>query len=175
MNVDETVALRALNDVVHTAATMAAVDGILRRLVRQLAASADVMAWDVVPLDLFGGALPRDIRSCWVFVLRGGANTTPERHPNSRQRSLSLSGSGTFELRERGDWQAYPLESVGTIPDRRWVSIPPSTWHRLFVGPEPWGVLSFHTVVPEELVEEKPVNPDDLDGATHGERYAGRR
>lgn len=36
-------------------------------------------------------------------------------------------------------------------------------------------MLSFHTVAPEDLGEETPVNSNDLDGATHQERYAGRR
>jgi hypothetical protein len=36
-------------------------------------------------------------------------------------------------------------------------------------------MLSFHTVVPEELTEERPVDTNDLDGDTHQERYAGRR
>jgi len=176
MNAADNEALRALSNVVRTESTMAAVNAILRRLVRQLAASTDVMAWDVVPLNLFGGAVPQDIRSCWVFVIRGDATTTAERHPNSRQRSLSLTGRGTFELHERGQWHAYTLDRTATdSPDRRWLSIPPMTWHRLLVGPEPWGVLSFHTVVAEDLIEEKPVNPEDLEGATHQKRYTGRR
>jgi hypothetical protein len=36
-------------------------------------------------------------------------------------------------------------------------------------------MLFFHTVAAEELIEERPVNVNDLDGATHQERYAGRR
>ncbi len=36
-------------------------------------------------------------------------------------------------------------------------------------------MLSFHTVAPAELIEERPVDPNDLDGQTHQERYAGRR
>ena len=34
------------------------------------------------------------------------------------------------------------------------------------------GNASFHTVDPEELIEETPVDSDDLDGETHQERYA---
>jgi hypothetical protein len=36
-------------------------------------------------------------------------------------------------------------------------------------------MVSFHTVAPEDLIEERPVNEDDLEGATHQERYTGRR
>jgi hypothetical protein len=35
------------------------------------------------------------------------------------------------------------------------------------------GMVSFHTVAAHELVEEKPVREDDLDGETRQERYAG--
>jgi len=76
-------------------------------------------------------------------------------------------------------WQANRIRAprIGSRASvqQRWVSIPPSTWHRLVVGTEPWGTLSFHTVDPEELTEETPVDSDDLDGETHQERYAGRR
>jgi hypothetical protein len=36
-------------------------------------------------------------------------------------------------------------------------------------------MLSFHTVDPEELIEERPVDANNLEGDTHQERYAGRR
>jgi hypothetical protein len=133
------------------------------------------MTWEVVPLDIFRGGLPESIRSCWVFVIRAGAATGAERHPNSHQRSFSLIGNGTFELRDGAEWRAHSLSSAERVSlEQRWVSIPPSTWHRLVVGPESWGMLSFHTVAAEELIEEKPVDTNDLDGETHQERYAGR-
>jgi hypothetical protein len=167
--------LPALNELVHTSAAMSAVGETLRRVTQQLAASGAVMAWEVVPRDAFGEGLPRSIRSCWIFVIRAGASTGAERHPNSHQRSFSLIGSGAFELRGGTNWRSHPLESTERASvEQRWVSIPASTWHRLFVGSEPWGMLSFHTVDPGELIEETPVDPDDLDGKTHQERYVGR-
>ena len=109
-------------------------------------------------------------------MIRAGAATGAERHPNSHQRSFSLIGEGTFELRAGGEWRAHSLASTGHASmERRWISIPPATWHRLVVGSEPWGILSFHTVAPEELIEEMPVDANDLDGETHQERYVGRQ
>lgn len=126
-----------------------------------------------MPLDVFDHPLPDAIRSCWVFVIRAGAETGAERHPNSHQRSWSLAGSGEFQLRQEGVWQPHPLVSDrGASPERRWVSIPQNTWHRLFVGDESWGMLSFHTVPAEDLVEEVPIGPDGLDGGpTERHRY----
>lgn len=146
----------------------------VERKLRELPADAP-MAWEPIPLTIFDPPLPDAIRSCWVFVLRAGAETGAERHPNSQQRSWSLSGNGEFQLREGGRWESYPLASEADAPrERRWVSIPQSTWHRLFVGPADWGVLSFHTVPAEELIEERPIGPDGLDGGpTTQQLYEG--
>lgn len=53
-----------------------------------------LMTWEPISLDVYGSALPREIRSSWVFVLRAGADTGAERHPNSHQRMMSIHGSG---------------------------------------------------------------------------------
>jgi len=175
-NISADALLPTLNDIVGRSITAPTITETLRQVVQQLETSNRRMAWEVVPLSAFAGGLPESIRSCWIFVIRAGAATGAERHPNSRQRSFSLIGGGTFELRVGNDWHAYPLVSTETGEiEQRWVSIPPSTWHRLKVGPEPWGMLSFHTVAPEALVEETPVDASDLHGETHQERYAHRR
>jgi hypothetical protein len=176
MDVTKDPVLRALNEVVRTDALAAAVAKVLHDVGHQLHAAAGPMAWEVVSLDTFKGGLPESIRSCWIFVIRAGAATGAERHPNSHQRSFSLIGNGTFEVRAGAEWRPHALSSAEHAGvERRWVSIPPATWHRLVVGPEPWGMLSFHTVAAEELIEETPVDAHDLEGETHQERYAGRR
>jgi hypothetical protein len=176
MNVADDPVVVALNEVVRSDSAAAIIGTTLQRVLRQLDASAKLMAWETVPLSAFADGLPESIRSCWIFVIRAGAETGAERHPNSYQRSFSLIGSGSFELRASTNWHSYPLKSTdGASIEHRWVSIPPSTWHRLFVGSEPWGMLSFHTVVPDALIEERPVDTNDLDGRTRQERYTARR
>jgi hypothetical protein len=176
MKVADDQVLSALNEAVRKESTAATIASALRRVVDQLNTSAKLMAWEVVPLDTFAGSLPESIRSCWIFVIRPGAETGAERHPNSHQRSFSLVGSGTFELRAETAWQPHALRSAARASvEQRWVSIPPLTWHRLFAGSEPWGMVSFHTVAPEDLIEERPVDSNHLDGETRQERYAGKR
>ena len=176
MNVSEDPVLSALNAVVRSDSAAATIETTLQRVRQQLAASANVMAWELIPHSAFAGGLPESIRSCWIFVIRAGADTGAERHPNSHQRSFSLIGSGAFELRTGTNWHSHPLTSTDHASiEQRWVSIPPSTWHRLFVGSEAWGMLSFHTVAPEALIEERPVDTNDLDGETRQERYTDRR
>src|SRR6266516_4364529 len=142
----------ALDAVVRTPSAAGQVREALQRVLQQLALSREQMAWEIIPLSALGCSLPESIRSCWVF------------------------GSGIFEVREAPGWTACGLVSEPSAAiEQRWVTIPPATWHRLFVGQQAWGMVSFHTVAPEELIEERPVDPDDLDGRTHQERYAGRR
>ena len=116
-----------------------------------------LMTWEPIPLTVFGRALPREIRSAWVFVLRAGADTGAERHPNSHQRMMTFEGSGDMRTEEGDQWQSNVLVSNPEASvEQRWISIPQNVWHRPVVGAEgDWTVVSFHTVPAEELIEEK--------------------
>jgi hypothetical protein len=117
-----------------------------------------VMTWEPIPLSVFDRRLPPEICSAWVFVLRAGADTGPERHPNSHQRMMSFEGSGDMQTGEPANWRSNILVSNPEVPlERRWISIPPNAWHRPVVGKDAdWAVVSFHTVGAEELIEERP-------------------
>jgi hypothetical protein len=116
------------------------------------------MTWEPLPLNVFGRALPGEIRSAWVFVLRAGADTGAERHPNSHQRMMSFEGRGDMKTGEPGQWQSNVLIGNDYAPlEQRWISIPQNVWHRPVVGADAdWVVVSFHTVPAAELIEEKP-------------------
>jgi hypothetical protein len=121
----------------------------------------EIEAWEPVPLELYRETLAPEIRSSWVFVLRRGVTTGAERHPNSRQRMLSWTGSGNFQVHDGRRWVSHDLESDRRAPlERRWISIPEETWHQGVVGDQEWLVLSFHTVAAEELIEERPDSAD---------------
>jgi hypothetical protein len=132
-----------------------------------------LMAWEPIPLTIYGGVLPGAIKSSWVFVLRAGANTGAERHPNSHQRMMSFQGSGDMQTekkrqkedgrKRKGDrinWKSNLLISDSDAPlERKWISIPQNVWHRPVISKEgDWVVVSFHTVAAEELIEERPEN-----------------
>ena len=136
----------------------------------------EIEAWESVPLTLYGTALPSEIRSSWIFVLRRGVTTGAERHPNSVQRMVSWSGEGDFQVHDGARWKSHRLTSDPHASlERRWISIPPETWHQGVVGPRDWLVVSFHTVAAEALIEERP-DPDDPDTfhplRTRRRRYA---
>jgi hypothetical protein len=71
---------------------------------------------------------------------------------------MSFQGSGDMQTGEPGQWQSNVLVSnPETRLEERWISISQNAWHRPVVGAdEDWTVVSFHTVLAEELIEEKP-------------------
>jgi quercetin dioxygenase-like cupin family protein len=166
--------IRVLAQVVSSPRVKEMTAAALQRVTDALNAGTETMAWEVLPLTQFGGSLPAEIRSCWIFVIRPGQATGAERHPNSHQRSLSLQGSGRFELRQATVWEAYDLDSGLAAPvGKTWVTIPPNTWHRLFSEAVPWGMISFHTVPSSQLIEERPESEMKLDtGPTSSRVYA---
>lgn len=162
--------LEALDAAVRSAAGV--IGPIVATVDRKLAANPDeVLAWESIPLDRYRIPLPPSIRSSWVFVLRAKVVTGAERHPNSHQRMMSYRGHGDFQTRPAESWLSHHLASEPTLPlDRRWISIPPNVWHQGVVGDEHWAVVSFHTVLPHELIEERPAI--EAAGASRQRRYA---
>jgi hypothetical protein len=156
--------LQSLDEAVSTSEVSAALRSISERVLATLArGSREIEAWERVPLDLYGAALPSEIRSSWMFVLRRGVTTGAERHPNSRQRMMSWSGHGNFQVHDGTRWRSHRLVSDPSGPlDQRWISIPAETWHQGVVGEQDWLVVSFHTIAAEELIEERP-DPADPD------------
>ena len=151
--------LEALDRILRSEDVRAQIQPIVERVRADLARKRKaVMTWEPIPLNTFGSGLPSGIRSGWVFVLRAGANTGAERHPNSHQRMMSLAGSGDLQVREDQRWQSNVLVSEMSAPlEWRWISIPQNVWHQPVVptGAD-WVVVSFHTVPAEELIEERP-------------------
>src|SRR2546429_1079827 len=145
---------------------------VVVRVREQLARRKDVlMGWEPFSLEVLGTTLPPQIQSVWVFVLRAGADTGAERHPNSHQRMMSFEGSGDFQTSENGKWQSNVLVSDPDASlERRWISIPMNVWHRPVINnAADWAVVSFHTVPAEELVEERP--DDSREAGTRQMKY----
>jgi hypothetical protein len=132
---------------------------VVERVREELARNkAALMTWEPIPLSIYGVALPSPIRSSWIFVLRAGATTGAERHPNSHQRMISFQGRGDLQTGGEGCWESNLLVSAQNVDlERRWISIPRNVWHQVIVPfIEDWVVVSFHTVRAEELIEERP-------------------
>jgi len=146
-------------------------DAVLARVEQQLRADpAAMMAWEPVPLDVYGTPLPGGIRSSWVFILRADVATGDEQHPNSRQRMMSYRGAGDLQTRVGERWESHRLDSDPHLPlQQRWISVPENVWHQAVTPAANWVVVSFHTVPGEELVEERPGPPGS--GSTQQRKY----
>lgn len=170
---DEPSTLRKLDELLQLDAVRAYIWAIVQRVRANLSGKPDaVMAWEPIPLEVFGN-LPAEIKSSWVFVLRAGTNTGPERHPNSHQRMTSFAGGGDLQTGELDVWKSNILTSHPAAPlQERWVSIPPNVWHQPVVPNESdWVVVSFHTAPAVELIEERP---DETQAATRQMKYLAR-
>jgi len=158
MTQEERTRLESIDTVLQSETVREQIRPIIDRVRAELARKKEVlMTWEPIPLSVFDRGLLREIRSAWVFVLRAGADTGAERHPNSHQRMMSFAGSGDMQTGEPGQWQSNVLVTNPEAPlEQRWISIPQNAWHRPVVGADSdWTVISFHTVPAEELIEEK--------------------
>src|SRR5882757_2987371 len=175
MEPEEGARLEKLDAIVRSDELHTEIGPIVDRVCTALAQNPEtLMTWEPIPLDIFGEGLPPEIRSGWIFVLRAGADTGAERHPNSHQRIMSFEGSGDLQTGEPGKWQSNVLVGDPDAPlERRWVSIPTNVWHRPVIDASAdWAVVSFHTVPAEELIEERP--DDSRETGTRQMKYLGK-
>ena len=175
MTKEERSRLEALDAVLRSESVREHIRSVVTRVREQLARRKDaLMTWEPFPLDLLATTLPPEIRSGWVFVLRAGADTGAERHPNSHQRMMSFEGSGDMQTGEPGKWQSNVLVSDPDAPlERRWISIPRDAWHRPRIdAAADWAVVSFHTVPADELIEERP--DDSREAGMRQMKYLGK-
>lgn len=176
-DMEERALLEELDAVIMRVPVRRLLDDIAGRLAERLARSRDsLMEWEVVPLSAYGGGLPPAIRSSWVFILRAGAATGAERHPNSQQRMMSYRGAGDFPVWSDGAWRSNLLVSEEDAPlERRWVSIPPMVWHQSVKPVQDWVVVSFHTAREDELIEERgdPAAPSAVSARKYIEGEGG--
>ena len=159
MNLVEQNILQILDKLLKVKSVIKSIDPIVARVEQELIQDHKaLMAWEPIPLTIYGKELPAMILSSWVFILRAGATTGAERHPNSHQRMISYRGKGDIQLQHDEKWHSHFLVSdLGASLESRRASIPPNTWHQVVVpAKQHWVVVSFHTVPETELIEERP-------------------
>jgi hypothetical protein len=162
--------INMLDRAVRDDAVREGIDPISRRVDKKLSASSDdSLAWEPIPLNLYTEELPEIVQSSWVFVIPADTNTGAERHSNSHQFMMSYRGQGDLQVKRGDQWLSNCLVSdLDERLEKRWVSIPPGIWHRVVTDEASWTVVSFHTVVAEDLIEERP---DTSETDTIHQRY----
>jgi hypothetical protein len=172
MTKEERSRLEALDAALRSESVREHIRSVVARVREQLSRRKDaLMTWESFPWDVLAITLPPEIRSAWIFVLRAGADTGAERHPNSHQRMMSFEGSGDLQTGKLGKWKSNVLVSDPDAPlEQRWISIPMNAWHRPVINAETdWAVVSFHTVPAQELIEERP--DDSRKAGTRQKKY----
>src|SRR5438552_5024132 len=87
MTKEERSRLEALDTALRSDSVREHIRSVVVRVREQRARRKDaLMCWEPFPLDVLAMALPPEIQSAWVFVLRAGADTGAEKHPNSHKR-----------------------------------------------------------------------------------------
>jgi hypothetical protein len=159
---DEFSILCRIDQLLQKPAIAAQINEIVQRVEAKFSGSGEPLAWETIPLKIYGNDLPEMLRSSWVFLLRQDAISGAERHPNSHQRVMSWRGKGDLQVWNNDQWESHILIDDFNVPvENRWVSIPINMWHQAAVEPgEHWIVVSFHTATAEELIEERP-DPSD--------------
>ena len=157
MDKQELKILEILDTIVRREPVRTVIDSIVSQIESRLTQdSRTLLAWQPVSLANYGGRLPGGIRSSWVFAVRAQSRTGAEKHPNSYQRMMSYRGSGDLQIWTVEGWRSNNLVSDSKVPiESRWISIPSNTWHQAVVAKENWIVVSFHTVIEDELIEER--------------------
>ena len=117
MTPDERTRLETIDTLLQSETVQQQIRPVVERVRAELARNKSVsMTWEPISLSVFGQALPHEIRSAWVFVLRAGVDTGAERHPNSHQRMMTLAGSGDMQTGEPGKWQSNILINDPAAP-----------------------------------------------------------
>jgi hypothetical protein len=171
MNKEELKILEILDSLIRQKHAITILDSTVTRVEHKLMLEPEaLLAWEPVPLSIYGGKLPDTIQSSWVFVLRAGATTGAERHPNSHQRMISYRGSGDLQTWNGKRWCSHILVSDTDSPIKnRCLSIPSNIWHQAVVPQDNWVVIGLHTVPADELIEERQDQTDAT--LTHQRRY----
>jgi hypothetical protein len=174
MDSQERAILESLDTLLQIGNVRRAIAPVVERVEQKLSQDpAAVMAWEPLPLSIYGQSLPPFIRSSWVFILRARTATGAERHPNSQQRMMSYRGIGDMQTGGPGRWQSNRLVSDPAAElEKRWISIPVNVWHQCVVTDANWVVVSFHTIPAEELIEERPQGDDE--SRTKQKTYVGK-
>ena len=141
-----------LDRAVHTLIQQGVVAEITAALELELGQSSLPFVGRSLPAESLSDPLPSEIRSSWIFRLRGGVWSGCHYHPNSVQHMVSVDGTGL--ARVGGVESAIvPIGEPGVGAEQRWFVIPASVGHEFRPDGESLTVVSFHTCDAHELEE----------------------
>jgi hypothetical protein len=170
MTKDERLLLEELDRILRSDEVRARIHPVVERVRKDLTRKKQaVMAWEPIPLAIYASALPPTIQSSWVFILRAGANTGAERHPNSHQRMMTLEGSGDMQTEKQKKWQQLTKQTsnaqrpTSNAEIKEGKADPSEPWQSNVLVSDPDAPLERRWISIPQNVWHQPVVPDAAD------------
>ncbi|MEW5759750.1 MAG: hypothetical protein AB1779_03170 [Candidatus Thermoplasmatota archaeon] len=145
-------------DALNTIVKMLLKDEIIKKsisnLKKKIQDSEEPFIWSVINPDPFQQILPSNVRSIWIFVLKKDTSSIAHYHSNTTQHTVMIEGKGKVKIGDRWkDLRQFVLSNSSN--QDVWCVIDKNTCHEFFPQEKDMVVVSFHTCLPEELVEIK--------------------
>ncbi|MBM4176753.1 MAG: cupin domain-containing protein [Ignavibacteria bacterium] len=125
--------------------------GIIEKLKLELNLSDQPFLGKAIKSISLPFTLPDEIKSVWIFVIKKNTPSISHYHPNSVQHTTVIEGCGKVMI---GD-KLRDLKSFDSSNENTWYIIDKNLPHEFFPGNEDLVVLSFHSCLPEDLIEVK--------------------
>jgi mannose-6-phosphate isomerase-like protein (cupin superfamily) len=143
--------LKKLNNAVELLVNQNTFGKMVNELHEAISHSPEPFVWSVIDLNSIQSALPQEIKSCWMFVLKKDVPSGCHYHPNSVQHMVMIKGQGTSKVGEESR-RMLPFGSANALEDV-WYVIGKSVHHEFFPEREDMTVVSFHTCEENQLEE----------------------
>ena len=144
--------LEKLNTAANLLVNQEAFSETVGRLSEEARHSQEPFAWSVIDPKSIAAELPEGIKSCWVFVLKGGVPSGRHYHPNSIQHMVVVRGRGVSNVGGATKRMARLGSRDHSLADI-WYVIGEGVPHEFFPEGEEMVVVSFHTCEAHELEE----------------------
>jgi len=145
--------LDELNRVVKILLKNHALKLAIKNLKLKIRETSEPFIWSVIDINSLHQNLPSHIKSGWIFVLKKGISSIAHYHPNSTQHTVMIEGEGKVRIRDHlKDLKTF--DSFSSIEEDIWCIIDKNVPHEFFPLKE-MVVISFHTCLPDELIEIK--------------------
>jgi len=144
--------LQNLNDAVEQIVKQKTFSEMVEGLKKDLNYTEEPFVWSVIDLGAVNCALPEQIKSSWVFVLKRGVPSGCHYHPNSIQHMVMIEGQGQSSIGNLRK-EMVRFGTPDQPPETVWYVIDAGVPHEFFPEETEMVVVSFHTCEARELEE----------------------
>lgn len=144
--------LTKLNDLVGNILLEPTIIEMISNLKEQLIHSNESFVWSNIKQTSIRKALPEEIKSAWIFVLKKDIPSGCHYHPNSIQHMVMVEGMGESVIGGKSK-KIIKFGSPDTTINEIWYVIGKGIEHEFFPKGQDMVVISFHTCEAHALEE----------------------